>query len=140
MTTACLLAFEDYQAEGVAETDVVAVAVSRSAFDDLIATSQEFRRFVFMAFSSRVTALFRIIEEVAFSHLDIRLAQRLANLASNDHHIVTTHQQLASELGTAREVVSRQMQEFQRKGWLTGTRGEIKILDHAALRELAASH
>ena len=140
LTTACLLAFEDYQAEGVAETDVVAVAVARSAFDDLIATSQEFRRFVFMAFSTRVTDLFRIIDEVAFSRMDIRLAQRLVSLSASDSHIATTHQQLASELGTAREVVSRQMQEFQRKGWLTGTRGEIEILDQPALMELAASH
>lgn len=140
LTTACLLAFEDYQAEGVAETDVTAVALTRVAFDDLIATSQIFRRFVFTAFSSRVTALFGIIDEVAFSRIDIRLAQRLVTLSAETMHIASTHQQLASELGTAREVISRQMQEFARRGWVSSTRGEVEILNLPALTELAASH
>lgn len=140
LTTACLLAFEDYQAEGLAETQVVAVALPRATFDDLISRSPVFRRFVFMAFSSRVTALFRIIDEVAFSRLDIRLAQRLISMVDDEGHLSATHQDLASELGTAREVISRQMQEFQRRGWVTGTRGEIEIANRDALEELASSH
>lgn len=139
LTTACLMGYEEYQAEGVAETDVEAVAVPRTTFDDLIARSAAFRRFVFTAFSVRVTNLFRIIEEVAFSRVDVRLAQRLLELGGDKGHIDMTHQQLAAELGTAREVISRQLNEFQRRGWIATSRGAIDIARPDALRQLAAA-
>ena len=78
LTTACLMGYEEYLAEGIAETAVKAVAIPRALFDELIASSREFRRFVFTAFSRRVTDLFRIIEEVAFARIDVRLAQLLS--------------------------------------------------------------
>lgn len=140
LTTACLMGYEEYQAEGIAETDVTAVAIPRGTFDELIARSAAFRRFVFTAFSVRITNLFRVIEEVAFARIDIRLAQRLVELANAAGELAMTHQQLAAELGTAREVVSRQLAEFQRRGWIEAHRGSIRILDRAALAGLAASH
>ena len=106
LTTACLLAYEDYSAEGVAETDVSAVAIPRAVFEDMIARSSVFRRFVFTAYSRRITDLFMVIEEVAFRRVDIRLAQKLLELASGAAALDVTHQRLAAELGTAREVVS----------------------------------
>jgi len=139
LTTACLMGYEKYQAEGIAETGVEAVAVPRATFDDLIARSAEFRRFVFTAFSARITDLFRIIEEVAFARVDVRLAQRLLTLADPAGHIELTHQQLAAELGTAREVVSRQLNEFQRRGWIATSRGVVDIVNAAALRQLATA-
>lgn len=139
LTTACLMGYEEYQAEGVAETDVEAVAIPRATFDDLIASSPEFRRFVFTAFSMRVTNLFRIIEEVAFSRVDVRLAQRLLELSGPSGHIELTHQQLAAEIGTAREVISRQLNEFQRRGWISTSRGVIDIANGDGLRKLAAA-
>jgi CRP/FNR family transcriptional regulator len=135
LTTACLLAYEDYAAEGIAETDVSAVAIPRTLFDELIATSAEFRRFVFSAYSRRITDLFMVIQEVAFGRVDVRLAQKLVELAGGRDTIRATHQQLATELGTAREVVSRQLQEFHRRGWVTAHRGHVTIEDPAALRE-----
>jgi CRP/FNR family transcriptional regulator, anaerobic regulatory protein len=138
LTTACLMGYEDYLAEAIAETDIRAVAIPRATFDDLIARSAEFRRFVFTAFSQRVTNLFQVIEDVVFARLDIRMAQRLIELAGRDNHIASTQQQLASELGTAREVVSRLLNEFQRRGWLTLMRGGITIDDRDALAGLAA--
>lgn len=138
LTTACLMAFEDYLAEGIAESDVEAVAIPRAAFDAAIARSPVFRRMVFGTFSRRVTDLCRVIDEVAFSRIDIRLAQRLLKLADAAGQVAQTHQQLAAELGTAREVVSRQLQEFQRRGWVTGGRGAVTLVDRAALAGLAA--
>lgn len=139
LTTACLLAHEDYSAEGVAETDVEAVAIPRAVFDDLLARSEIFRTFVFSAYSQRIVDLFRVIDQVAFGRIDIRLAQRLMDLARGRGEIRTTHQQLAGELGTAREVVSRQLQEFQRRGWITQSRGAIGLVDAAALEGLGAT-
>lgn len=136
MTTACLIADQEYPAEGMAETDIEAVAIPRAVFDDLAARSAEFRAFVFRAYAQRITDLFRIIDEVAFGRIDIRLAQRLLALAGEGGELRITHQQLATELGTAREVVSRQLQEFQRRGWIAQSRGAVTIRDRAALAAL----
>jgi len=133
LTTACLLAYEDYLAEGIAETDVQAVAIPRGVFDKLIAESDVFRRFVFSAYSRRITDLFLVIEEVAFQRMDIRLAQKLLGMRSEGGTVKTTHQKLAAELGTAREVISRQLQEFQRRQWIEIGRGEIRVKDRGAL-------
>jgi CRP/FNR family transcriptional regulator len=80
LTTACLMSYEDYLAEAIAETDIRAVAIPHATFDEMIARLAEFRRFVFTAFSQRVTDLFRVIDDVVFARLDIRLAQRVLSL------------------------------------------------------------
>jgi CRP/FNR family transcriptional regulator len=137
LTTACLLAYEDYSAEGIAETPVQAAAIPRAVFDDMVARSSTFRTFVFAAFSKRITDLFRMIDEVAFQRLDVRLADKLIELAKGQGVVAATHQKLSVELGTAREVISRQLQEFQRRGWIELTRGSVHLRDLAKLEQLA---
>jgi len=139
LTTACLLAYEDYSAEGIAENDVVAAAIPRDVFDKLVSDSADFRQFVFSAYSRRITDLFYVIEEIAFRRVDIRLAQKLLELGRETGSLHTTHQQLATELGTAREVISRQLQEFQRRGWVSLSRGVVTLKDTEALEKLARS-
>jgi CRP/FNR family transcriptional regulator len=139
LTTACLLAHEDYAAEGVAETEVEAVVVPRGAFDRAMATSAEFRRFVFRAYSKRITDLFLTVEEIAFGRMDARLAAKLVELAEDagTDALRATHATLATELGTAREVVSRQMAEFARRGWVEQRRGAVTLTDRRALEAFA---
>ncbi len=139
LTTACLLAFENYSAEGIAETDIEAILIPRDAFDDMMAASKEFRAFVFEAYSKRITELFLVIEEIAFKRMDVRVAQKLLELKGEESTLLLTHQQMAIELGTAREVISRQLKEFERRGWLTLSRGEIRLRDTAAIGRLAQS-
>jgi CRP/FNR family transcriptional regulator, anaerobic regulatory protein len=129
LTTACLMGYEEYAR---------AVAIPRRTFDDLIARSEAFRRFVFTAFSVRITNLLRVIEDVAFSRIEIRLAQRLLELGGARGHVDLTHQQLAAELGTAREVISRQLNEFQRRGAISTSRGAIDIVDADQLKRLVS--
>ncbi len=138
LTTACLLAYEDYLAEGIAETEVQAVAIPRAVFDDLMASSTDFRSFVFSAYSRRIAELFQVIEDIAFRRLDIRVAQKLLDRAEGDS-VKVTHAQLAAELGSAREVISRQLVEFQRRGWIGQSRGVVHLSDAAALADLARS-
>lgn len=137
LTTACLLAFEDYSAEGIAETDVDAILIPRDTFDELMAISPQFRAFVFDAYSKLITDLFLVIEEVAFKRMDIRVAQKLLELQDAESLLHLTHQQLATELGTAREVISRQLKEFERRGWLSLSRGTIQLRDLPAIARLA---
>jgi CRP/FNR family transcriptional regulator len=138
MTTAAMIAAEEYSAEGIAETEVRAVAIPRVAFDELVSQSPGFRNFILKAYSKRITDLFQIIEDIAFQRVDIRLAQSLIALSRGGGQILATHQQMAAELGTAREVVSRQLGEFQRRGWIRQSRGVIEILDRDGIAHLAS--
>jgi CRP/FNR family transcriptional regulator len=137
MTTACLLSDEEYLAEGITETQVTAVALGRADFDDLMGRSPGFRRFVFSKYASRVTRLMEVLEDVAFERIDRRLARKLLEFAGNGAVVDVTHHSLAVELGSAREVISRQMKEFARKGLIAATRGHIQIVDRKALSTLA---
>lgn len=137
MTTACLLAEDDYSAEGIAETDIEAITLSKSAFDDLMAHAPGFRRTILSTYTKRIGALMHVVEDVAFTRLDKRLAQRLLNRADAEGAVTSTHQDLAVELGTAREVIGRQLKEFAKHGWVSLTRGKVQILDPDALQDLA---
>ncbi len=136
LTTACLLGGDAYQAEAVAETDIEAIALPRNAFDDVIGKSPTFRRFVFASFSHRVSDILKLVDEIAFQRLDVRLADKLLELSAGAEDLTITHQQLATELGTAREVVSRQLNEFQRRGWIAASRGSLRLIDRNALLRL----
>ncbi|MEO4041858.1 Crp/Fnr family transcriptional regulator [Hoeflea sp. CAU 1731] len=139
LTTACMLAHEDYSADGIAETDVSAVAIPRTTFDELVAKSKTFREFVFAAYSRRITDLFTLIDDIVFQRVDVRLASRLLELANQDDVVNATHAVLATELGTAREVVSRTSSEFQRRGWIEQSRGEVRLTGRSGLARLVKS-
>lgn len=136
LTTACMLAEEDYNAEGLAETDIEAVAIPRPVFDDLAGRSAVFRSFVFRTYSHRIADLFGLIEDIVFQRVDVRLAARLVEMQTGGL-VTATHQALAVELGTAREVISRILAEFQRRGWVETARGEIRITGQEGLERLA---
>lgn len=138
LTTSCLFAATPYSAEGVTETPVSAALLSRESFNEAVAGSAGFRRFVFAAFGERIEGLMELIEAIAFGRVDERLAARLLAFADTAAVISLTHQQLATELGTAREVISRLLKEFERRGWVALMRGEIAIRDRVALERLAA--
>ncbi len=137
LTTVCLLTNRDYDAEAIAESDVQAVAVSSSTFHDLMGLSGQFRQFVMSAYSIRMSELMALIDEVAFQRFDVRLSQHLLDRGEQGTPIATTHQQIASELGSAREVVSRQLKDFERRGLVKLGRGEIDLIDRMGLREVA---
>ena len=139
LTTACMLAFEDYSVDGIAETDVTAAAIPRKTFDDLLARSPMFREFVFAAYSRRITDLFALIDDIVFQRMDVRLAERLLELAGQTDTVHATHAVLATELGTAREVISRTLSEFHRRGWVDQTRGAVRITDRPSLARFARS-
>ena len=139
LTTACMLAFEDYSAEGTSETPVKAVAIPRKTFDGLVAKSPVFREFVFTAYSRRITDLFTLIDDIVFQRMDVRLASRLLELADTGNVVHATHAVLGTELGTAREVISRTLSEFQRRGWVEQSRGEVRLIGKEGLERLVKS-
>ena len=138
LTTSCLFGKNNYPAEGIAETDVTALAIPAPVFQQAVQNSDMFRAFVFESFSSHLSSLITLVEEVAFGKLDIRLARHLLKLAHDKSSLEATHQQLATELGSAREVISRQLKEFESRGWIKLHRGSIEFLEKHSLEAIAA--
>ncbi len=133
MTTSCLFSGAPYSAYGYAEGAVTALSLGANAFHSLLAQSAEFRTVVFEVFSQRVAELSEVIDELLLHRVDQKLALWLANRGKRDPQIRATHQAIAAELGTAREVVSRILKDFDRRGWVDLHRGLVDIRDIAAL-------
>lgn len=134
ITTSCLISREAYPAEGVTETDTTAMVISQGLFNEALGCSEMFRRFVFANQGRRLSDLIRRVEDVAFGRVDARLARMLVERCGREPGSITaTHQQLASELGTAREVVSRQLKVFEKNGWIAVHRGAVEVLQPLAL-------
>jgi len=125
-----LLGETSYPAIGAAETKLSVFDVPRSVFLEMVLESPAFRVFVFNSLSQRMAHLMALIDDVAFRRVDQRLAWRLL---LHRQPITATHQMLADELGTTREVVSRTLEAFQQSGMLRLGRKRIEILDRNAL-------
>jgi CRP/FNR family transcriptional regulator len=136
LTIASLLATESYAAEAIAETDVVAYVLRAGPFKQLMNQSNAFRSLVFDGYSRRIMALMSKIEELVCTRVDVRLAERLLELMSADRQITTTQQALAADLGTAREVIGRALNTFERSGWVSLSRGAIDVINANALTVL----
>ncbi len=134
LTSSCLLGHTAYHARGLAEQDVNMVVLSPATFKHLIATQEAFRDYIFSLFSERLTNLMQLVSAVAFQKLDQRLAVLLVSRTSP---IRTTHQALADELGSVREIVSRLLKNFAEQGWIKLSREQIEVLDVAALKKFS---
>ena len=126
LTVSCLLGESSYPARGVAETDVAGYILTRPFFHSLLAESEPFRAFVFRYFAARISDLMQLVEEVTFGALDQRLASLLV---TQGPMLDITHQQIADELGTVREVVSRRLKVLELQGLVRLKRGQVEVLD-----------
>lgn len=133
VTISCLLGGNAYPATGIAETEVSALALPRPLFMRLTAEHAPFRDTVFGLFSDRLTGLMTLVEEVAFHRLDQRLA---AWLAQRGPTIMASHQVIALELGSVREIVSRLLKQFEEQKLVLLGRERIEVLDAQALKRL----
>jgi len=137
LTTLCLLAAEVYSAGAVVESDARALALPAAQFDALLETTPGFRRLVFTSYAQRIADLMARIEELSDVPVDVRLAACLLARGGSEGVILATHQDLATDIGTAREVVSRTMMRLVRQSVLSGTRGRVVILNRAKLSAIA---
>jgi CRP/FNR family transcriptional regulator len=130
----CLLGHSDYAARGVAEEDVTLLNLPPEEFNALLLEHEPFRRFVFGMYGERLAEVMTLVEEVAFRRLDERLAQLLIHRGPV---IESTHQKLADELGSVREIVSRLLRSFESRGWVKLERERVTVADPKALSQLA---
>jgi CRP/FNR family transcriptional regulator len=139
LTTACLMSRREYSAEAIVDSEAQAALIARADFEALMATSSGFRDFIFGSFGERLADMFTVVDEVAFRRIDRRIARFLLDHGGPERAVALSHADLAVELGTVREVVSRQLKEFERRGWVELARGRITISDGAALERIARS-
>lgn len=124
ISQACLLGHRHYNARGVTHSDVTLAVIPKPLFDTLLATHAPFRRFVFALFSARIAELMALIDEVAFKRLDQRLARLLVERGPV---LNVTHQALADDLGSVREIVTRLLHHFAADGWVDLARERISV-------------
>ncbi|MCC7327901.1 MAG: Crp/Fnr family transcriptional regulator [Burkholderiales bacterium] len=138
MSGSCLLADVRYAATGVAQTDVELLVLPPDAFRKLIAEDHVFRTYVFSLFGERLATLMALVEAIAFQKLDQRLAGVLVDgTRSGERTLHVTHQALANEIGSVREIVSRLLRSFEDRGYVKLGRARITVCDETALLALA---
>lgn len=130
ISLSCLLGGDDYPATGVAVEPVRLAALPRPLFARLVEGHAPFRAMVFHLYAERLTGLMQLVEEVAFRHLDERLAAWLVEQGS---HVRLSHQAIAQEIGSVREIVSRLLKQFEEHGWVRLQRGHVEVLDPVGL-------
>ncbi|WP_317054439.1 Crp/Fnr family transcriptional regulator [Roseovarius rhodophyticola] len=135
-TTLGLLGGEAYSGEAIVRDKAELVLVPRALFLKLLQGSESFRGFVFSAFAARMQSMMHLLEKVAFQRVEARLAEcLLARAQAGVLH--STHAEIATIIGTAREVISRRLEALDRRGILKLERGLVRILDADALKEIA---
>jgi CRP/FNR family transcriptional regulator, anaerobic regulatory protein len=136
VSTSCLFGQHPLTAHGQTTEPTELVLLSPAGFARW-AAFEPFRSFVFRIFADRLADLMALAEAVAFQRLDQRLAAALLGHGATVH---STHQALADELGTVREIVTRLLKRFELAGWVALGRERIELIDAAALRALAAGN
>jgi CRP/FNR family transcriptional regulator len=126
LNASCILSNIVCPVNAVSVTDVAMLSLPAKDFRELVAKYEEMRSFVFAAISQNFASIIELIEEVAFRKMDERLSDYLVE-KSEHGKLPATHQKIADDLGTAREVVSRLLKEFERKGILRLSRNLIEL-------------
>jgi CRP/FNR family transcriptional regulator len=133
LTANSILASQSFPAIATVEEAAEAVLVPAATFRAWVAADDRWRGFFVDLVARRLASVMNVIDEVAFRRLDQRVARLLAERAKEANPVVITHQQIAAELGSAREAVSRVMEDLAVRGWLRSARGRVEVLDLAAL-------
>lgn len=134
VSATCLFAGRAAVAQGEARTETALRLISPADFADVCEQDPEVRRYVMGLMAERMAELFELVEAVAFHKLDQRLA---AWLIARGPVLTQTHQQLADELGTVREIVTRLLRRFERDGLVKLARERIELLDPSGLKGIA---
>ena len=127
LNASCILSGQNYPANAVTSTATELLLIPSEAFRRMVGAHEEIRDFVFTLLSRRLSGVMELVEEVAFGRMDERLRDYLVERSADDR-LEATHQKIANDLGTSREVVSRILKEFERQGIVRLSRNEIALL------------
>jgi CRP/FNR family transcriptional regulator, anaerobic regulatory protein len=134
LTANAILSRKSFPAVATVEKEADAVMIPADTFREWVRKYDSWRDFVFDLLSERLSSVMAVVEEVAFRRMDVRLASFLENYDRGSDLIHVTHQEIAAELGSSREVISRLLEDFSADGMIIVSRGSITIIDREALQ------
>jgi CRP/FNR family transcriptional regulator len=137
LTANAILSHKTFPAIATVEKDAEAVMIPADKFREWVGKYDAWREFVFDLLSQRLYSVMQIVDEVAFRRMDVRVASLLLTRSQIQNPMRITHQEIASELGSSREVISRLLEDLSARGIVRVSRGEIEILDIEGLQSLA---
>lgn len=138
LTVNAILSQQSFPAIATVEQEAEAVMIPADAFRDWVRRYDLWREFVFDLLSQRLASVMAVVEEVAFRRMDARLAAFLLGRSRTQNPLHITHQEIAAELGSSREVISRLLEDFASRGLIRPARGAIEVLDAESLQTRAA--
>ena len=136
LTAACILNTQTFPAIAEVEQDVQGLAIPTAQMIDWLKSETDWQQYIFSLLSQRMSELISLVDALAFRNLDVRLANWLIEHSSKSSKIRITHQVLAEELASSREVISRLLKEFEREGLIKLGRGEIEIIDPSRINHI----
>jgi CRP/FNR family transcriptional regulator len=122
-----------FPAIAVVEQDAEALMIPSGDFSDWVNRYEAWRQFVFKLNAQRLASVIEVVDQVAFQRMDRRIAALLLERAGSGSTVRATHQAIANELGSSREVISRLLEDFSGRGIVRLSRGEIELLDRQKL-------
>lgn len=138
LTTSCIMNQDSFPAIAVTETAVRALLISPQHVREWFCKDDQWQKFIFGLLSHRLSSIISVVEEVAFKRIDVRLAEQFVrDLAHGESVIQKTHAQLAADVGSSREVVSRILRDMAHRGLLISRRGHIEITDSESVLQLS---
>jgi CRP/FNR family transcriptional regulator len=134
ITADAILNQQGFPAIAQVEQDAEAVMIPAEVFSDWVRKYDPWRDFVFSLVSNRLVSVMEIVDQVAFHRMDRRVASFLLNRSKIQNPIVITHQEIANEIGSSREVISRLLEDFENRRLVRLSRGEIELIDAEGLK------
>ncbi len=133
LTANAIMNHQTFPAVALVESEAEAIMVPAETFRDWMRRYEEWRTFLFDLLSQRLAAVMSIVDEVVFHRMDARVAALLLRRTDQGSIIQITHQEIAAELGSSREVISRILEGFESAGLISSSRGQVEIVDAAEL-------
>jgi CRP/FNR family transcriptional regulator len=138
LTASCIMNQSSFPAMAQSETPMRGVLISPSRVRDWFCRDDQWQRFIFGLLSHRLADIISVVEEVAFKRIDVRLADYFVRYLQGGHTTINkTHADLAADVGSSREVVSRILRDFSQRQLIRSGRGQIDIVDPEGLTSIA---
>ena len=138
LTANAILSQKNFPAVATVEKDAEAVMIPADTFREWVRRYDLWREFVYDLLSERLSSVMEIVEEVAFRRMDVRVASFLVERSRKSDLVQVTHQEIAAELGSSREVISRILEDFSAEGMITVSRGMVTVVDRETLEARSA--
>lgn len=138
LTANAILNNQTFPAIATVERDAEAIMIPSETFHGWLSRFDGWREFVFDLLSQRLVSIMEIVDQVAFQRMDGRLAALLLERSQQRNPVRTTHQEIANELGSSREVISRLLEDLAEKSVVRLSRGAIEVIDPGRLEIIQA--